>query len=118
MSQLFKKELPSFASSDDEFKHKPQLKIIESQEGRQSYIFFSIIPPASDVSNDFGVGMLEVLINEDLEDDSLQLVIDNDVFKRVFETTSGDASYQASNSGPINIGGGEKYLLTMSNTFS
>ena len=91
----------SFRSS---FDFTPSLKLIEQVGGRQTFVFFTTV-----ASNELGLGMLEVLINEDLGDDS-QLVIEEEEL----DFPSDDRS----NYGPLNIGGGHQYLITFYDRFT
>ena len=82
-----------------------QIKLISHLDGQQTYVFYTV------TSRSFNsMGMIEVLINENLADNQ-QLVIDKG-------TLSVPTADDNRNFGPLNIGGGSNYLLTMFDKFS
>ena len=82
-----------------------EIHTMDKLDGQQVFVFYTI--QSNQVQ---AMGMFEVLINEALLDNE-QLVIDYGEL----DVPVGDEQY---NYGPLNIGGGEDYLLTFFDKFS
>lgn len=98
MAQIYKRQFTL------NYFYGEEIFLVTNQDGKQTYVFYTIRG-----SNTATMGMFEVLMNEKLQDDK-QLVIDYNELS----VPSGDAN----NSGPIHLGGGNGILLTSFDKFS